>query len=196
MKKRSHLFVNREIIEQVPENKRKWLLLGSILPDILVHTYIKKHTWKSSFDNTVNRIQKLEEKGKNSRYSFLKLGYVLHYVEDFFTYAHNSIFEGGFSEHVAYESGFQKFLFGHGHVEQEETSRIGEMVHSVEEAVEYLKKNHALYMTEAGDNETDARYIRNASKTIGTFLVRAFAMNSVAAEEYVPTYALAPSYRK
>ena len=51
-------------------------------------------------------------------------------------------------------------------------------------------------MTEAGDNETDARYIRNASKTIGTFLVRAFAMNSVAAEEYVPTYALAPSYRK
>ena len=179
MKKRSHLFVTREIIEQVPQNKRKWLLLGSILPDILVHTYIKKHTWKSSFDNTVNRIQKLEEKGKNSRYSFLKLGYVLHYVED-----------------VAYESGFQKFLFGHGHVEQEDTSRIGEMVHSVEEAVEYLKKNHALYMTEAGDNETDARYIRNASKTIGTFLVRAFAMNSVAAEEYVPAYALAPSYRK
>ena len=180
MKKRSHLFVTREIIEQVPQNKRKWLLLGSILPDILVHTYIKKHTWKSSFDNTVNRIQKLEEKGKNSRYSFLKLGYVLHYVEDFFTYAHNSIFEGGFSEHV----------------EQEETSRIGEMVHSVEEAVEYLKKKHALYMTEAGDNETDARYIRNASKTIGTFLVRAFAMNSLAAEEYVPAYALAPSYRK
>ena len=62
MKKRSHLFVTREIIEQVPQNKRKWLLLGSILPDILVHTYIKKHTWKSSFDNTVNRIQKLEEK--------------------------------------------------------------------------------------------------------------------------------------
>ena len=47
MKKRSHLFVTREIIEQVPQNKRKWLLLGSILPDILVHTYIKKHTWKS-----------------------------------------------------------------------------------------------------------------------------------------------------
>ena len=46
MKKRSHLFVTREIIEQVPQNKRKWLLLGSILPDILVHTYIKKHTWK------------------------------------------------------------------------------------------------------------------------------------------------------
>ena len=41
MKKRSHLFVTREIIEQVPQNKRKWLLLGSILPDILVHTYIK-----------------------------------------------------------------------------------------------------------------------------------------------------------
>ena len=54
MKKRSHLFVTREIIEQVPQNKRKWLLLCSILPDILVHTYIKKHTWKSSFDNTVH----------------------------------------------------------------------------------------------------------------------------------------------
>ena len=91
MKKRSHLFVTREIIEQVPQNKRKWLLLGSILPDILVHTYIKKHTWKSSFDNTVNRIQKLEEKGKNSRYSFLKLGYVLHYVEDFLNMLHMKV---------------------------------------------------------------------------------------------------------
>ena len=144
----------------------------------------------------MNRIQKLEEKGKTSRYSFLKLGYVLHNVEDFFTYAHNSIFEGGFSEHVAYESGFQKFLFGHGHVEQEETSRIGEMGRAGGGAGGERGGGHALYMTEAGDNETDARYIRNASKTIGMFLVRAFARNSLAAEEYVPAYALAPSYRK
>lgn len=84
-------------------------MLGSILPDILVHTYIKKHTWKSSFDNTVNRIQKLEEKGKNSRYSFLKLGYVLHYVEDFFTYAHNSIFEGGFLNMLHMKVDFRSF---------------------------------------------------------------------------------------
>lgn len=41
MKKRSHLFVTKEIADQVPKSKRKWLLFGSILPDILVYTYIK-----------------------------------------------------------------------------------------------------------------------------------------------------------
>lgn len=199
MKKRSHLFVTKEIADQVPKSKRKWLLFGSILPDILVYTYIKKHTWMSSYDVTIKRIKKLEEKGTDSFLSYLKLGYVLHYVEDFFTYAHNCVFEGDFSEHVAYENAFQNHLFDAGHpADWDADEQKKEVICSTEEAIRYLNRKHAQYLKEAGTIQTDARYIREAAGTIGMFLVRAFAINSMEETEevYMPSYVLLKSTRR
>ena len=78
------------------------------------------------------------------------------------------------------------------------TSRKKEVICSTEEAIRYLNRKHAQYLKEAGTIQTDARYIREAAGTIGMFLVRAFAINSMEETEevYMPSYVLLKSTRR
>lgn len=100
MNKRSHLFLTGKIAKNLPEEKKRWVLFGSILPDILCHTYLKGHTWESSFDGIEKRMYGLEQQGGDNRFSYLMLGWVLHYVEDFYTLAHNPVFAGDLQDHM------------------------------------------------------------------------------------------------
>lgn len=50
------------------------LLLGSILPDLFVYTYLEGHTWEATFDKIINHMEVLEEKGRGGCFSYLKLG--------------------------------------------------------------------------------------------------------------------------
>lgn len=51
MNQKSHLIITGKIAENIPERGRAWLMFGSILPDLLVHTFLKRHIWKNSFKN-------------------------------------------------------------------------------------------------------------------------------------------------
>lgn len=65
MNKKSHIVFTKKMNIEVPSRCRVGLLVGSILPDILVHTYLTGHTWKASG------------------------AMILHYIEDFFTMSHS-----------------------------------------------------------------------------------------------------------
>lgn len=108
MNKIGHLKVTEWIAEIVGIEYKFWLKLGSILPDILVPTYLTGHTRTASFGL---RITKLQQRGKKNRYSYLKLGYLIHYIEDYFTFPHNNWFTGNLVEHVQFETELTEHFF-------------------------------------------------------------------------------------
>lgn len=188
MNKKSHLLVTGKIAEKLPERGRKWLLLGSILPDILFYTYVKGHTWESSFEDISRKLYQLGTNGRENRYSYLMLGYLLHYVEDFYTLAHNPVFEGNLPEHIMYESKLAEYLRERNDLSSEKKDNIM----SLTAMEEYLKITHVKYLEEAGDFETDTRYIFKAAEVVSSCLLRAMARNSRENEtvEGIPVYAL------
>ena len=110
MDKIGHLVVTKSLTGNMHKTHKAALLLGSILPDLFVYTYLEGHTWEATFDKIINHMEVLEEKGRGGCFSYLKLGWVLHYVEDYFTYPHNTIFEGTIPEHYAYEKKMTRWM--------------------------------------------------------------------------------------
>lgn len=182
MNKKSHLFVTRKIARKIPNEGRKWLLCGCILPDLLYHTYMRGHIWENSFELIRRKMYLLHEHGKNNRFSYLILGYILHYIEDFFTLAHNPVFKGSLAEHIRYEREFDKYLQEEYtfpcYTENDTTFSLATTLHELEE-------NHDQYLSETGNFETDIRFIYKAADTVSNCLLRALEINSRADEATV-----------
>lgn len=83
MNKKSHIVFTKKMNIEVPSRCRVGLLVGSVLPDILVHTYLMGHTWKASGAMILNKLEKLEQSDSLNIWTVLRLGMILHYIEDF-----------------------------------------------------------------------------------------------------------------
>ena len=101
---------------ELPAGCRRGLYLGSILPDLLVHTYLRGHTWDTSGEKVLTKLKELEELGILNVWTGIRFGMLLHYLEDFFTMAHSRYFQGNLVEHIRYEVScraiFGRFLPG------------------------------------------------------------------------------------
>lgn len=90
-------------LERNFEKYRKEFILGNIMPDINLFTYLRGHTYKASIDMLYNNTKSLIDNKVWNRKSFYNLGIILHYVADYFTFPHNANFTGTLKEHCAYE---------------------------------------------------------------------------------------------
>ncbi len=174
MNKFGHINVSKRLSLDMGKMERFCFLLGSILPDILVHTYIVGHKWDSTIEKNCKRLKHLENWGRHSCFSYLKLGYVLHYVEDYFTYPHNLIYKDNMKEHIKYEKAMAKHLKSlNDEPIPSENVRL-----SAAQLRSWLHKTHEEYINESVHNqETDCKYITRASKMVADSMVAAFARN-------------------
>lgn len=85
------------------EKYKKQFMLGNIMPDINLFTYLQGHTYKKSIDMIYTNAKSLVEKKKWNGNSFYHLGIILHYIADYFTFPHNNTFTGSLKDHCAYE---------------------------------------------------------------------------------------------
>lgn len=85
MDKIGHLVMTKSLSGNIHRAHKAALLFGSILPDLLVYTYLEGHTWEATFEQITKQMEALEAKGRGGSFSYLKLGWILHYVEDYFT---------------------------------------------------------------------------------------------------------------
>lgn len=164
MNKIGHLKVTEWIAESVGIEYKFWLKLGSILPDILVHTYVTGHTWTASFHKTGLRITKLQQHGKKNRYSYLKLGYLIHYIEDYFTFPHNNWFTGNLAEHVQFETELTEHLFSLNNPGNDIKSTNHPM--PAEQLISFLEELHLQYQQEQPDFDNDIKYILEAAHCV------------------------------
>ena len=99
--------------------------------------------------------------------SSIRMGVVLHYIADYFTFPHNDHYPGNVKDHCYYERdlkfGMRAFL------QTEEAAQIKEHVaayDSVEELTSYIRSIHNSYMKLAHTVEEDIRYIVHACTTV------------------------------
>ena len=107
---------------------------------------------------TLQKMEALEAKGRGGSFSYLKLGWILHYVEDYFTYPHNTIFEGTIPEHYAYEKKMTRWM-REGALEQMSLPMC-KRLDSAAEVEERLQELHDRYLSQKMCYENDMAYMR------------------------------------
>ncbi len=111
MRKKSHILVARYLADQMSveeslQSHRKAFCLGSILPDIKPSFLTRKHEYFGTFEEIRQKMRQLVEcrSGRvKERVYWRRLGEVMHYMADYFTFPHNINFTGNLYEHNKYE---------------------------------------------------------------------------------------------
>ena len=189
MNKKSHIVFTKKMNIEVASRCRVGLLVGSVLPDILVHTYLMGHTWKASGAMILNKLEKLEQSDSLNIWTVLRLGMILHYIEDFFTMSHSRFFQGNLLEHIGYEMRLQRYIraiFNRRYKlydKDVENTQIYSM-NDLKERMVSLQKEYEKEIKEAAGDEvlcfqTDLEYMNIAVQTVAGYLIPALNRKSI-----------------
>ena len=168
MRKKSHILVARYLADQMPveeslQSHRKAFCLGSILPDIKPSFLTRKHEYFGTFEEIQQKMRQLVEcrSGRvKERVYWRRLGEVMHYMADYFTFPHNINFTGNLYEHNKYEKHLKNHLKRYiesGAVKSMEVQPV--CFGSFSELVEYIKGRHDRYLLKARNIAEDVQYI-------------------------------------
>ncbi len=168
MRKKSHISLAKYIVEdmQIPamEEHRKAFYLGSILPDCVPSFLTTKHEFDQTFHLVKNRISGLLEDDKgleeHARVFMRRLGEVLHYLADYFTFPHNKIYPGNIKDHCYYEKELKFKLreyVSSGEILQEPIEMPG--LWTKEAVFQFIENAHAEYLRMKHSVEEDCMYI-------------------------------------
>lgn len=168
MRKKSHISLAKYIIKSMETEElklhKKAFYIGSILPDCVPSFITRKHSIDTTFHILREEIKKVTEdfdveKGMNSYYC-RHLGVITHYVADYFTFPHNSIFTGTIKEHCNYESDLKKAFKEYVGCEEARKDRdIRKVFHDVDDICEFIQRMHQEYLKAIKAVKIDCLYI-------------------------------------
>ena len=168
MRKKSHILLGRYLADQMTDSwslqsHRKAFCLGNILPDIRPSFVTKRHEFFGTFDEVQSKLQILVEDNRtdlSDRVFWRRLGEILHYIADYFTFPHNRTFKGSLVEHNSYEKELKnrlKACIKTGQADQYSACAI--RFTSFDQLVGYVKMRHSAYLTMERNITEDIRYI-------------------------------------
>ena len=124
MRTLTHYRFAKELLPLLPSDDalRRAFLIGCVAPDVNLFSHIDLQKQKKLphlhghnhpyLNKRINRMAKKlasHHKSITPLYAF-RLGVLLHYLADAFTFAHNLEFSGNFEAHNAYEKGFHRYF--------------------------------------------------------------------------------------
>lgn len=168
MRKKSHIALAIGLMDklQLQEtlNHKFTFCVGSILPDCKPSFLTTPHTFQKTFEKVKEKIVLFIEKMKNM-YQFgyrdcITLGEITHYIADYFTFPHNTHYDGNLKDHCYYEKDLKIAL--RRFLESEEVMEIRKEVrvyHTKEELFQFIEETHRKYMERKSFVLEDCRYI-------------------------------------
>lgn len=167
MRRNSHSqlgsFLARRCMDGVPKPCIYAFRFGCIEPDMNPTTYLKGscrlqklrgHNFNNS-EKYMKRISdRLEKRGVNNVFAFYRLGRLVHYITDGFTFAHNENFPGNLREHSAYEHGLHEIFPDYLH-------HCGDSLLTMLErgrASDIIEREHSEYMHQPSNMLRDSRF--------------------------------------
>lgn len=168
MRKKSHISLARFLVREIGDDvlRRRWkaFYVGSLLPDCRPSFLTVRHEYDETFDLVERKIRRLMEEGaylsEDSVRYMIDLGQIFHYIADYFTFPHNSNYPGSLKDHCVYEK-YLKFRL-RSYIQEnagELCTKEGEKLYSVEEILDYIRRNHQEYMEQFRSVEEDCEYI-------------------------------------
>lgn len=159
MRKKSHISLACYLVQEMDSKDllkhKKAFYLGSILPDLTPKMITSPHEFSTSFEDLKQRIRGLifdAQIGMHcERVLWRRLGVVMHYLADYFTFPHNSTYEGNLKDHCLYERDMKHAL--RTYVRTEEAQQI------FREQQMYLKKSTSLAELFREIEQTHHRYL-------------------------------------
>ena len=118
MRKKSHISLAQFIVKNSDSlelnQHKKAFYLGSILPDCKPSFLTEKHQFNGTFEKVQGYIRDLTEncvfEERDQRSYWRRVGEVVHYIADYFTFPHNEIYPGNLKDHCMYEKELKLYL--------------------------------------------------------------------------------------
>lgn len=156
MRKKSHWRLANYLIR---DNERPMIAfmfkVGSVAPDFMLRSMLLGHTYDETCHRVEQRLDKLAECGRWNMLSAYRMGYVTHYLADYFTAPHNKVKDFGFMEHCLFEKQQQEQMRRYLETLWENPKQY----YDTSDAMNYLKLQHESYEQEEPDVENDCAYI-------------------------------------
>ena len=177
MRKKSHISLARHIVNvsglQHLDKHRMAFYVGSILPDCKPSFLTQRHEINGTFELVSTRMKRLtqgyQDMEQLSTLYFTRLGEILHYIADYFTYPHNKEYEGNMKTHCVYEGKLKHELRAYIHqiggqnIEAWKKSiQLDDSIQfrSVEDICEFIRNEHRQYIRRGRHCvEEDCKYI-------------------------------------
>lgn len=166
MRKKSHIslarfLINNMDVQDLHEHKKAFYI-GSILPDLKPSFLTKRHTIDETLFDLIKEIKKITvnydvNKGING-YFVRHLGVITHYLSDYCTFPHNSIFDGSIKDHILYEKELKYSLKEYVNRDDVQMSR-NNTFHTIDEIIHIILSTHKEYMKAIKVIKEDIQYI-------------------------------------
>lgn len=113
MQTKDHYFVARYLTNDVGlfhcESCKKAFVLGCVYPDMNLFSYFSKgtlrgHNYDCRKKYIAEQLEQLSAKPNPTPAEAFRMGVLLHYIQDSFTYAHDNRFKGSINQHFHYEN--------------------------------------------------------------------------------------------
>ncbi|MCD7736406.1 MAG: zinc dependent phospholipase C family protein [Lachnospiraceae bacterium] len=186
MRKKSHIALSIYLaaglhFEEL-DRYRKAFYLGSVLPDLNPKMLAVPHEFDTSWDKIQALILQIESDAKDGDYNgqamWVRIGMVLHYLADYFTFPHNTCFTGSLKGHCMHESEMKYLLRAYlctaqaGAVLHQQRIRA-EKISTVQELFAYIENAHQDYMREQKHSViNDCHWIVEMCSCAGIYLTR------------------------
>lgn len=170
MRGKSHRYLGKYLADRYlassPKRYVYAFLLGCVEPDKNPATYLKgslRHQWLRghNFGNAQRYMGRicgnLQSKEKLKIIDYYKLGKLIHYTADAFTYVHNEQFDANLSDHRGYEHALQDYFLSYLNSEPAEDQ------HCQDCAITAIRHYHRDYIRHPVSIQTDSDYAFRAS---------------------------------
>lgn len=132
------------------------------MPDIMPSFVTKRHEYFGTFDEVKGKLRKLVVSGRecNDRVFWRRVGEILHYIADYFTFPHNRTFDGTLVQHNSYEKHLKnqlKAFVAEGRADVYTVQNLRFL--SSSHLIAYIEKCHKIYLNCKRDIEQDIHYI-------------------------------------
>jgi len=168
MRKKSHISLATFLMDNMQvrdlNEHKKAFYIGSILPDLKPSFLTQRHTIDETFETLIQEIKKITVDYDMNRgiggYYARHLGVITHYLADYCTFPHNSVFEGSMTEHVYYEKELKFSLKEYVHRDDVQRDRVpNQASQSMEEIIFLIKKTHKEYLKAIKAVKEDIQFI-------------------------------------
>ena len=194
MMTQSHSLIGKIVFSAISEHTEVKLVehllkYGCIKPDLTPRLRAIPHFKDQSFDFINCMIEEirswsLPESKRQLEMLSINLGVIMHYIADYFCYAHNNEVYNSLLPHFIYESGLA-MAFSLADLEKICNSAVASVkqqnVVTKKWLREYIEKRHREYISCRKSMETDISYSVEACVTVAYVVIASCVMNSKAA---------------